>query len=347
MSVETELLPRSVKNAPSNRHTGKELDQLRMMMLIRRVEERTYIEYTKPGQKIGGFCHLYSGQEAIAVGAAALFDKTRDYLINGYRCHGHSLALGMAPRTVMAELFGKRTGCSKGKGGSMHLFDKSVGNMGGHGIVGGQLPLGVGMAFAQKYKETGGVTFTFMGDGAINQGTFNESMNLASLYKVPCIFVVENNGVAMGTQIERSSAEKDLAMRGSGYNMPHRNVDGNDLDTVIKEFGVAMERGRRGEGPSYLVANTFRFRGHSMSDPLKYRTKEEAEAAKLRDPIVLYSERLKKQGILTDERLEAMQEEISAEVAEAIQQADNDPHPALEERFDDVLAEKYPYEGKP
>jgi pyruvate dehydrogenase E1 component alpha subunit len=229
----------------------------------------------------------------------------------------------------------------------MHLFDKSVGNMGGHGIVGGQLPLGVGMAFAQKYKETGGVTFTFMGDGAINQGTFNESMNLASLYKVPCIFVVENNGVAMGTQIERSSAEKDLAMRGSGYNMPHRNVDGNDLDTVIKEFGVAMERGRRGEGPSYLVANTFRFRGHSMSDPLKYRTKEEAEAAKLRDPIVLYSERLKKQGILTDERLEAMQEEISAEVAEAIQQADNDPHPALEERFDDVLAEKYPYEGKP
>jgi pyruvate dehydrogenase E1 component alpha subunit len=342
MAVETEVPARTVRPSTSTHHTGKEVDQLRMMMLIRRLEERTYTEYTRPGQKIGGFCHLYSGQEAIAVGTAAIFDKTRDKLINGYRCHGHSLALGMSPRVVMAELFGKRTGCSKGKGGSMHLFDASVGNCGGHGIVGGQIPLGIGMAFAQQYKETGGVTFTFMGDGAINQGTHNESLNLASLYKLPCIFVVENNGVAMGTQVDRSSAEKDLAERGSGYAMPHRNVDGNDLDTVIKEFGIAVERARRGEGPSYLVANTYRFRGHSMSDPMKYRSKEEAESAKQRDPIVLYGERLKKNGIITDEKIEAMQEEISAEVAEAIQQADNDPHPALEERFDDVLAETYP-----
>ncbi len=256
MAVETEVPARTVRPSTSTHHTGKEVDQLRMMMLIRRLEERTYTEYTRPGQKIGGFCHLYSGQEAIAVGTAAIFDKTRDKLINGYRCHGHSLALGMSPRVVMAELFGKRTGCSKGKGGSMHLFDASVGNCGGHGIVGGQIPLGIGMAFAQQYKETGGVTFTFMGDGAINQGTHNESLNLASLYKLPCIFVVENNGVAMGTQVDRSSAEKDLAERGSGYAMPHRNVDGNDLDTVIKEFGIAVERARRGEGPSYLVANT-------------------------------------------------------------------------------------------
>ena len=195
----------------------EERKRLRMMMLIRRFEETTFKEYTKPGQKIGGFCHLYSGQEAIAVGTAALFDKKRDALINGYRCHGHSLALGMNPRAGFAELFGKATGCSKGKGGSMHFFDASVGNNGGHGIVGGQLPLGTGMAFAQWYKKTGGVTFTFMGDGAINQGTHNEALNLASLYKLPCIFVVENNGVAMGTQIERHSAEKDLAERGSGY----------------------------------------------------------------------------------------------------------------------------------
>ena len=226
-----------------------ERDRLRMMMLIRRFEERTFQEYTKPGQKIGGFCHLYSGQEAIAVGTAALFDKKRDYLINGYRCHGHSLALGMSPHAAMAELFGKATGCSKGKGGSMHLFDASVGNNGGHGIVGGQLPLGAGMAFAQWYKKTGGVTFTFMGDGAINQGTHNEALNLASLWKLPVIWVIENNGVAMGTQVARHSAEKDLAKRGSGYNMPYFNVDGNDLDTVIQAFGEAVDRARSGGGP--------------------------------------------------------------------------------------------------
>ena len=211
MSVETGIAHPVCTPRPFHPHTGKEIQQLRMMMLIRRLEERTYIEYTKPGQKIGGFCHLYSGQEAIAVGTASLFDKDRDYLINGYRCHGHSLALGMSPRVVMAELFGKRTGCSKGKGGSMHLFDASVGNNGGHGIVGGQIPLGIGMAFAQQYKGTGGVTFTFMGDGAINQGSHNEALNLASLYKLPVIFVVENNGVAMGTQVgTQYSAEKDL-----------------------------------------------------------------------------------------------------------------------------------------
>src|SRR5580693_7029917 len=162
-----------------------ERKRLRMMMLIRRFEERTFQEYTAKGQKIGGFCHLYSGQEAIAVGTAAIFDTSRDYLLNGYRCHGHSLALGMSPRAAMAELFGKATGCSKGKGGSMHLFQAEVGNNGGHGIVGGQLPLGAGMAFAQWYKKTGGVTFCFMGDGAINQGTHNEALNLASLYKLP------------------------------------------------------------------------------------------------------------------------------------------------------------------
>ena len=323
-----------------------ERQRLRTMMLIRSFEEMTFREYTKKGQKIGGFCHLYSGQEAIAVGTAALFDKKRDYLINGYRCHGHSLALGMDPRVGFAELFGKATGCSKGKGGSMHFFDASVGNNGGHGIVGGQLPLGAGMAFAQWYKKTGGVTFTFMGDGAINQGTHNEALNLASLYKLPCIFVVENNGVAMGTQIERHSAEKDLAERGCGYNMPHRNVDGNDVDTVIAEFSKAIERGRAGEGPSYLVANTYRFRGHSMSDAMKYRTKEEMEKAKLRDPISLYEVRLIEKGLLTEEQIEQMQEEISTEINAAVHQADVDPHPPLEDRFNDILSEKYPYQPK-
>src|SRR5580658_600353 len=206
-----------------------ERTRLRMMFLIRRFEERTYQEYTRPGQKIGGFCHLYSGQEAIAVGTAAIFDKSKDYLVNGYRCHGHSLALGMTAHAAMAELFGRATGCSKGKGGSMHLFQAEVGNNGGHGIVGGQIPLGLGMAFSQWYKKTGGVTFCFLGDGAVNQGTHNESLNMASLLKVPCIFVVENNGVAMGTQVERSSAEHDRAQRACGYAMPHYTIDGNDV----------------------------------------------------------------------------------------------------------------------
>jgi len=321
-----------------------ERDRLRMMMLIRRLEERTYTEYTKPGQKIGGFCHLYSGQEAVSVGVAAVMEQPKDALINAYRCHGHSLALGMSPRAVMAELFGKATGCSKGKGGSMHLFDAAAGNHGGHGIVGGHLPVGLGLGFAQQYKRNGGVTVCLFGDGAMNQGTFNESLNLASLWKVPVVWIVENNGVAMGTQVERHSAERDLAKRGSGYAMPYYNVDGMDLDVVIEAVGEAFARARRGEGPTFLSVNTYRYRGHSMSDPLKYRAKEEAERWKKRDPIVLYAERLKDKGLLTDEQAEQMQDAVNAEVEEAIRQADADPQPGLEERFDDILAERYPYQ---
>ena len=222
------------QSQPQSGTGDAERQRLRSMLLIRKFEERTYAEYSQPRKlpdgsnemKIGGFCHLYSGQEAIAVGIASVFKKGVDALINGYRCHGHSLALGMDPRKAMAELFGRATGCSKGKGGSMHFFDAEVGNHGGHGIVGGHIPVGLGFAFAQKYKKTGGVTYVLFGDGAINQGTFNETLNLASLLKAPVIFMVENNGVAMGTQVERHSAEKDLAKRALGYNMPTENVDG-------------------------------------------------------------------------------------------------------------------------
>jgi pyruvate dehydrogenase E1 component alpha subunit len=320
-----------------------ERDRLRMMLLIRQFEQRTYQEYTRPGQKIGGFCHLYSGQEAIAVGIAAIFDKPRDYLVNGYRCHGHSLALGMSPRAAMAELFGKATGCSKGKGGSMHLFDAGAGNLGGHGIVGGQIPLGVGMAFSQWYRKTGGVTFNLMGDGAVNQGTFNEALNLAGLYKLPCIFIVENNGLAMGTQVERSSAERDLVKRGSGYGMPFGSLDGNDLDVVIADLSKAVDRARSGAGPSYVVANTYRLRGHSMSDPMKYRSKDEAERAQQRDPIARYQHRLLQRGLVSEEQIEQMTEQVAEEINQATAQADADPHPAPDDRFTDVLAEKYPY----
>lgn len=353
MAVATEspkqvrLSPSHVNGRTSNQSNGVvERERLRMMMLIRRFEERTFQEYTKPGQKIGGFCHLYSGQEAVAVGMASVFQKDKDKLFNAYRCHGHSLALGMHPRPAMAELFGKATGCSKGKGGSMHFFDASVGNCGGHGIVGGHLPLALGTAFSQWYKKNAGVTFCFFGDGAINQGTFSESMNMASLWKLPVIYVVENNGVAMGTQVERHSAERDLAKRGLGFNMPCLNMDGNDLDTVITEFTKAADRGRAGEGPTFISANTYRFRGHSMSDAMKYRTKEEAEKAKQRDPITLYELRLREKVLLNDEQSEAMQEEVSTLISDAVTQADADPHPALEDRFEDALAEKYPYQPK-
>jgi pyruvate dehydrogenase E1 component alpha subunit len=346
-SVEMTIADHVERRSPTKKTDGRlERDRLRMMMLIRRFEERTYQIYQSPGQKIGGFCHLYSGQEAIAVGTAAIFDPSKDYLINGYRCHGHSLALGMTPRTAMAELFGKATGCSKGKGGSMHLFQTEVGNNGGHGIVGGQLPLSIGMAFAQWYKKTGGATFCFMGDGALNQGTLNESLNLAGLYKLPCIFIVENNGVAMGTQVERSSAEHDLVKRGGSYAMPNYAVDGNDIDSVIADFSKAKERAVSGQGPSFIVANTYRFRGHSMSDPLKYRSKEEAQQARLRDPIILYTDRLKNEGLVSDEQLKEMEQSVAEEVEQAAQQADADPMPALEDRFSDVLSEKYPYEAE-
>jgi pyruvate dehydrogenase E1 component alpha subunit len=319
-----------------------ERDRLRMMMLIRRFEERTYQEYTKKGQKIGGFCHLYSGQEAVAVGIASIFNKGKDYLINGYRDHGHSLALGMDPGAGMAEMFGRVTGCSKGKGGSMHFFQAEVGNLGGHGIVGGHIPLGAGAAFTCMYKKTGGVCYCLFGDGAINQGTFNESLNLASLWKLPVIFIVENNGVAMGTQVERHSAEKDVAKRGLGFNMPTLNLDGNDVDAVIETMTSAGDRARAGQGPTYISANTYRFRGHSMSDPLKYRTKEEAEAAKLRDPITVYENRLRERKLIDDEWVESTENEVRQIVDDAVKFADESPHPEPPSMYQDILSEDYP-----
>lgn len=353
MAVADDVKVKPPKHAVSTDGTI-ERERLRLMMLIRRFEERTYQEYTKPGipdpetgekvARIGGFCHLYSGQEAVAVGIASLFQKGKDYLINGYRDHGHSLALGMDPRAGMAEMFGRIGGCSKGKGGSMHFFDASVGNMGGHGIVGGQIPLGVGFAFAAWYKRTGGVCFTLFGDGAVNQGTHNEALNLASLYKLPVIFMIENNLMAMGTQVERHSAERDLAKRGSGYAMPYYNVDGMDIDVVISALQEATDRARRGEGPTYLSMNTYRYRGHSMSDPLKYRTKEEAENWRKRDPIALYSARLRETGLVDDDRLEKMEDDVRRIVDDAAKFAESSPHPDLSELYTDILAEEYPLE---
>ena len=350
MAVVDEVASKSVSVAESKGQI--ERDRLRTMMLIRRFEERTYREYTNPRDlgggnkemKIGGFCHLYSGQEAIAVGISSVFEKGRDYLINGYRCHGHSLALGMDPRAAMAELFGKMTGCSKGKGGSMHFFDAAVGNMGGHGIVGGQLPLGIGFAFSAKYKNSGGASFVLFGDGAINQGTHNESLNLASLLKLPVIFMIENNLMAMGTQVERHSAERDLAKRGSGYSMPYYNVDAMDVDVVIDALEEACERARKGDGPTYLSMNTYRYRGHSMSDPLKYRTKEEADKWRSRDPIQLYAAKLKDRGLVDDATIDRYEDELRDLVEDAVQFAESSENPPADELYTDVLAETYPFQ---
>ena len=329
---------KSGTDAPGRDERGR----LWTMLLIRRFEERTYQEYTRPGQRIGGFCHLYSGQEAVAVGISSVFQKGKDKLINGYRDHGHAIALGMDPKNAMAEMFGRSTGCSRGKGGSMHFFQAEVGNLGGHGIVGGHIPLGVGAAFAQAYKKTGGASFILFGDGAINQGTHAEALNLAALWKLPCIFIVENNGMAMGTQVARASAEHDLAKRACGFAMPFESIDGNDLDVVFAEVKKAADRARAGEGPSYIVANTYRFRGHSMSDPLKYRTKEEMERAKQRDPIIMYEKRLREKGLLDDRTLETMESEVAAIVSEAVRFADQSPHPDLSALYADVLSETYP-----
>jgi len=342
MSASEVMSHSQVKRSVKVRNADRAREMLRMMMLIRRFEERTYQEYTRPGQRIGGFCHLYSGQEAVAVGIAAVFQKGKDYLITAYRDHGHSLALGMDPRAGMAEMFGRITGCSKGKGGSMRFFQAEVGNLGGHGIVGGQIPLGAGAAFSCKYKNTGGVCYTLFGDGAINQGVHNETLNLASLWKLPCIFIVENNQMAMGTQVERSSAERELERRGSGYNMPYYGFDGNDLDVVIEVVGEATERARRGDGPTYLVANTYRFRGHSMSDAMKYRSKEEMEKARLRDPIALYQQRLLQAGIIKEQHLNDMEAELRKIVDDAVEFADASDHPPAEELYTDIYSEKYP-----
>lgn len=312
------------------------------MMLIRRFEERTYQEYTKPGQRIGGFCHLYSGQEAVAVGVSAVFEKGKDFIVTAYRDHGHSLAMGMDPKLAMAEMFGKAAGCSKGKGGSMHLFQADAGNFGGHGIVGSQIPLGAGVAFACKYKGSGGICFTLFGDGAINQGVHNETLNIASLWKLPVVFIVENNQVAMGTQVERSSAETELDLRGSGYHMPHQGFDGNDIDRVIDAVCVAADRARRGDGPSYLVANTYRFRGHSMSDAMKYRSKEELDKARLRDPILIYENRLREKGLLLTDHLEQFEAETRRLVDEAVKFAEASPNPEPEALYADIYAETYP-----
>lgn len=313
-------------------------DWLRMMILIRRFEERAGEAYSV-GQ-IGGFCHLYIGQEAVAVGTLTALNKD-DYVISAYREHGQALARGMSARSVMAELFGKATGCSHGKGGSMHLFDASLNFMGGHGIVGGQIPLGAGFAFAAKYRGTQQVSITYFGEAAANIGSFHEALNMAGLWKLPALFIIENNGYGMGTAVKRAAAITELAQRAAGYGMPGISVDGQDVVAVRQAADQAVARARAGDGPTLLEIKTFRYVGHSMSDAASgtYRSKEELESSRLRDPIVMLETRMREAGMLDDAALAEIEASVAAEVADAVQFAEESPEPDASELWTDVYAE--------
>ena len=309
----------------------------RDMLLIRRFEERAGQLYGMG--LIGGFCHLYIGQEAIAVGVQSI-KQPGDQVITGYRDHGHMLACGMDPKEVMAELTGRFTGSSKGKGGSMHMFSTEADFYGGHGIVGAQVSLGTGLALANKYKANKKVAFTYFGDGAANQGQVYESFNMATIWKLPVVYVIENNQYAMGTSIERSSSETHLYKRGASFRIPGEEVDGMDVLAVQAAARKAAEHARSGEGPYILEMKTYRYRGHSMSDPAKYRTREEVdEVRKTRDPIDHLQELLEQKGWADEAALKAIDAEVKRIVADAAEFARTSPEPELSELYTDVYLE--------
>lgn len=311
------------------------------MLLIRRFEEKVGQLYIQ--QKFGGFCHLYIGQEAIVAGTITASRPTDSHMTT-YRDHAHPLALGTDPRVLMAELYGRTTGCSKGKGGSMHFFDKEKNFMGGHGIVGAQIPMGTGVAFAEKYKGTDNVCFVSMGDGAVRQGALHETFNMAMMWKLPVIYIIENNNYAMGTSVERSTNVEDLSKIGDSYAMPSKSVNGMSPEAVHEAIAEACERARRGDGPTLLDIRTYRFKGHSMSDPQKYRTKEEVAEWMEKDPIDHCLEVIKENKWLTEAEITDIATWVKKEVEESIVFAENSPYPAPEELYEDVYMQKdYPY----
>lgn len=314
---------------------GELLEMHRQMVLIRIFEERANEMYTKG--KIGGFLHLYIGQEAVGVGfISALRDD--DYVVGAYREHGQCLAKGTDPKEVMAELYGKATGVSKGKGGSMHMFDVERGFMGGHGIVGGGIPLAAGIGFGIKYRETDQVCLCFFGDGAVNEGAFHEAINMVSLWKLPVIFVLENNLYAMGTAVYRASSIPDLIRRVCCYDIEREQVDGMDLMAVREVAERTIQRARQDKEPRFVEAITYRYRGHSISDPGTYRTKEEIEAWRQNDPIVRVEEYLKSTGMAADEDLKQVHAEVGQLVQEAVDFAEQSPFPAPDELYTDIYA---------
>jgi pyruvate dehydrogenase E1 component alpha subunit len=311
------------------------------MMLMRRFEEKAAQLYGQ--QKIKGFCHLYIGQEAVVAGTMSALKK-EDKIITAYRDHAHALACGIPAREVMAELYGKVTGCSKGKGGSMHMFSKEHNFFGGHGIVGGQIPLGAGIAFADQYRGGDQVTVCYFGDGAARQGALHETFNMAMLWKLPVIFVIENNGYAMGTSVGRTTNVAEMYKIGESYEMPSESVDGMRTEDVHIAIAKAAERARKGEGPTLLEIRTYRYRGHSMSDPAKYRSKEEVEEYKNQDPIEQVKSTLLKKKYANEADLEAIEEKIAELVNESVTFSENSPYPEASALYEDVYFEpNYPF----
>ena len=306
------------------------------MLLIRRFEERAGQLYGMG--LIGGFCHLYIGQEAVVVGLMGAA-KEGDQQITAYRDQGHMLAAGIDPKAVMAELTGRSTGLSRGKGGSMHMFSIEKKFYGGHGIVGAQVPIGTGLAFANKYRGNKSICLTYFGDGAANQGQVYESFNMAELWKLPVIYVIENNQYAMGTSVERSSAVSDFSKRGASFGIPGVQVDGMDVEAVQKAGEDAMAHCRAGKGPIILEMKTYRYRGHSMSDPAKYRSKEElTEVREKRDPIENFGRKLLERGIMTEADMKALDDQIKAAVITSAEFATESPEPGLDELYTDIYA---------
>lgn len=311
------------------------------MLLMRKFEERAGQLYGM--QKIRGFCHLYIGQEACAAGAVSALTKD-DKWITAYRDHAHPLILGTDPKAVMAELYAKETGISKGKGGSMHIFDKEHNFFGGHGIVGGQIPLGAGIAFAEKYNKTKNLCVCYMGDGAVRQGSFHETLNLAMLWKLPVIFVIENNGYAMGTSVKRTSNVTDLYTLGEAFDMPSEPVDAMSVEAVHIAVARAAERARSGEGPTLLEFRTYRYKGHSMSDPAKYRSKDEVEEYKQRDPVEVVRRTLLDKKMATEKDIEAIGKRVDEKVEESVKFAEESNYPDPSEAMKDVYSQAdYPY----
>jgi pyruvate dehydrogenase E1 component alpha subunit len=311
------------------------------MLLWRKFEEKAGQLYIQ--QKIRGFCHLYIGQEAVVAGSCEAMEDG-DKVITAYRDHVHPMALGVPAKEIMAELYGKKTGIVKGKGGSMHMFSKEKNFFGGHGIVGGQIPLGAGIAFADKYRGDKNVTLTYMGDGAVRQGAFHEALNMAMTWKLPVIFIIENNNYAMGTSVERTSNVSDLYKLGHAYEMPSEAVDGMSFEAVYEAVKKAADRARKGDGPTLLEMKTYRYKGHSMSDPAKYRTKEEVEDYKKQDPIQQVLNVIVKNKYASDEELEAIQERVKAEVEECVKFSEESPFPEAHELYEDVYVQSdYPF----
>ncbi len=311
------------------------------MLLMRKFEERAGQLYGM--QKIKGFCHLYIGQEAVVAGAMSVL-RPEDNMITAYRDHAHAIAKGTPAKEVMAELFAKATGCSKGKGGSMHMFDAKHKFFGGHGIVGGQIPLGAGIAFADKYNGNENVTLCYMGDGAVRQGAFHEALNMAMTWKLPVVFIIENNDYAMGTSVKRTSNVTELYKLGEAFDMPSAPVDGMSVEAVHEAMEQAVAYARSGKGPYLLEMKTYRYKGHSMSDPAKYRSKEEVEEYKAKDPIESVLKTIREKKYATDEEIEAINNRVKEEVDESVKFADESPYPDPSELYKDVYAENdYPY----